>query len=318
MIKELRIEVNKRCNLACEHCYTEKTGKLLDIHLFEALINNSAERGVSSLSLTGGEPLLDLERTKALIRCGVDNQLRVRLNTNGWFLTEEIASSIKDVGLSEVQISLSYSTADAFDSFARRNGTFNRVIAAIQNSVNQELSTTIRFTLLSNNVRHLTQTYLLACKLRVNKFKVRRIVEVNGILDSSSKESELEMDQEIDCLSRQAMISQVPVEFSDGGESNFKSHKFFQRLECKCGVHAAFVSSDGLVSPCPFLREEPQFIAGSIKNQDLLEITQGPIFNNFIGNRASDSTCGNDEVGGCKAMSCCKSVNPLNSSLRVL
>src|SRR5437870_11987931 len=132
MLREVRIEVNSPCNFSCVHCYTDKRRTPLDEDHFARLIQEAAHRGVKSMSLTGGEPLLALERSLRLIRCGAESGLRVRLNTNGFLLNAEVISRLRSSGLDEAQISLNSADPDDFEDFVRRKGAFAAVIAGIR------------------------------------------------------------------------------------------------------------------------------------------------------------------------------------------
>src|SRR5689334_10342642 len=91
MIKELRLEVNKDCNYACVHCYTDKREhEWLSLDRIRALIAETAAGGGTDLSLTGGEPLLEWERVRDIAAEAKKAGLAVRMNTNGHLLTDRI------------------------------------------------------------------------------------------------------------------------------------------------------------------------------------------------------------------------------------
>ena len=89
------------CNLKCKHCWiapkyqTEKNvWPSLDFELFKDIITQGKELGLSSVKLTGGEPLIhpDIDKILDHIR---KEKLRLTIETNGIKCTPEIVGKIK-------------------------------------------------------------------------------------------------------------------------------------------------------------------------------------------------------------------------------
>lgn len=111
-IRYLRVSVTDRCNLRCRYCCPSIQFSPLshvDMISYEEvtrLAHLLAPKGVSSIRITGGEPLVrkNLDR---LIRClsqvpGIED---IALTTNG-LLLEETAESLAKAGLSRINVSL--------------------------------------------------------------------------------------------------------------------------------------------------------------------------------------------------------------------
>jgi radical SAM protein with 4Fe4S-binding SPASM domain len=303
MFEELRIEVNKPCNFACVHCYTDKHGPPgLPVEDFLQVIKEVASRGATDLSLTGGEPLLAGRRSLELIEAGAASGLRVRLNTNGFLLDEGLARQLKEAGLTEVQISLNSAEASDFDSFVQKQGAFEGVQRAVRASVDAGLFVSMRFTLMLLNCTQLVSTFRLAEAWGCHKFKVRALVQVNGIRESGWSLEQHTLQKALNELVSVADGSTVEVSIADDGlgitpaaESNCRKNF------CKCGDKALFVAADGQISPCPFLREETEYKLGNLKEDDLMHVYDTSMkLKEFIGNRVSELG-GNDCEDKCKA-----------------
>jgi radical SAM protein with 4Fe4S-binding SPASM domain len=303
MFQELRIEVNKACNFACVHCYTEKRGPegLPADHFVEA-IREAAQRGATDLSLTGGEPLLDLPRTRAMIAAGAEAGLRVRLNTNGWRLTQPVARDLKSCGLDEVQISLNSADATSFDRFVRREGAFERVEMSVRTAAQLGLWVTIRFTLMLLNHQQLVPTFRLAEEWGADRFKVRALVQVHGIREDGWASERDRLREAIDLLVAASTGSRLDVIVADDGiGADLPDDSRCRSLPCKCGANAIFVSADGRIAPCPFLREESEYWLGNLAEDDLFEIYHGSdSLREFIGAR-TDERGGNECTTTCRA-----------------
>jgi cyclic pyranopterin phosphate synthase len=135
-ITYLRVSVTDRCNLRCLYCMPEaglpwipKTD-VLTFEEIERIVRAAASVGVTSIRLTGGEPLVrrDLARLVARLAAipGIDD---ISLSTNGLLLAEQ-AADLARAGLRRVNVSLDSLRPDRFEAIARRPG-LDRVLAGI-------------------------------------------------------------------------------------------------------------------------------------------------------------------------------------------
>ncbi len=124
--RDLRISVTDRCDLRCTYCMPEEGLDWLDaqdqlsfeeiLQLTEVLVG----LGISSVRLTGGEPLMRprLDRLVAgLSDLGLGD---LSLTTNGTTLARH-AQALKDAGLNRVNISLDSLDAQRFARITRRD-----------------------------------------------------------------------------------------------------------------------------------------------------------------------------------------------------
>ena len=113
----LRLSLTARCNLACPYCQPdgEEAPDRLTTEQRLRVIEAACSLGVSSLRLTGGEPLLtpDLEELLeaiGLARRHTNSPLRdlsdIALTTNGLLLSPERAQRLRRAGLQRITISL--------------------------------------------------------------------------------------------------------------------------------------------------------------------------------------------------------------------
>ena len=132
----LRISVTDRCNIRCFYCMPAENvqfkprRELLTFEEIERFVRVVSPLGVNKIRLTGGEPLVrhDLVRlVEKLARIqGIQD---VALTTNG-ILLADVAQSLKDAGLSRVNISLDCLNEDTFFAISRRAG-LDQVLAGI-------------------------------------------------------------------------------------------------------------------------------------------------------------------------------------------
>lgn len=133
------IELTQGCNFKCNHCYnfdrqstsvtTVESGSL-EIERAEILIDELAEAGALYLNLSGGEVLLypHLER---VIKKGYENNLEVRLKTNGSLLTKSRCEKLKQAGLSGMDISLYGMSEESYSILTNSSKGFNQTLNGI-------------------------------------------------------------------------------------------------------------------------------------------------------------------------------------------
>jgi cyclic pyranopterin phosphate synthase len=126
-IGDVRVSVTDRCNFRCQYCMPAEGLPWLeraDILSFEEitrLVSILAPMGVSSVRLTGGEPLVrrDFPRLAAMLASvpGVDD---LSLTTNGYLL-ERDAAALVDAGIGRFNVSVDSLQRDRFFDMTRRD-----------------------------------------------------------------------------------------------------------------------------------------------------------------------------------------------------
>lgn len=113
--------INGRCNASCFYCpapQDESDGPQTNGIPFatpEDYAEYVAQFGFSGASISGGEPLLTLERTLSYLaavrrRCG--DAVHLWMYTNGTLLTREIAGELRDAGLGEIRFDIGATNYD--------------------------------------------------------------------------------------------------------------------------------------------------------------------------------------------------------------
>jgi len=137
-IDHLRWSLTVHCNLACRYCVPEGTGpshQIIDASFAFELVRWLSERhGVRHVRLTGGEPLLYPDLIPLLRRLASLSHLsEITLTTNGQALAQQ-AVSLREAGLSRINVSLDTLNPDRFTHVTRGGRvetTFHGIDAAI-------------------------------------------------------------------------------------------------------------------------------------------------------------------------------------------
>ena len=124
---DLRVSVTDRCNLRCTYCMPPEGldwipgDDLLSAAELVRVVRLAVDQGVQEVRFTGGEPLVrpDLEEIVAGV-ASLPDPPSLSLTTNGIGLTTR-AQSLKDAGLTRINVSLDTLDAERFRTLTRRD-----------------------------------------------------------------------------------------------------------------------------------------------------------------------------------------------------
>jgi cyclic pyranopterin phosphate synthase len=126
-IGDVRVSVTDRCNFRCQYCMPAEglpwleRAEILSFEEITRLVSLLARLGVSSVRLTGGEPLVrrDFPRLAAMLAAvpGVED---LSLTTNGYLL-ERDAAALVGAGIDRFNVSVDSLQRDRFFDMTRRD-----------------------------------------------------------------------------------------------------------------------------------------------------------------------------------------------------
>lgn len=149
-------EVTQACDMTCLHCRAcaqpLRSRQELSTTESENLLRQVRELEVPVFVLTGGDPLKRPD-IYHLVQYGTSLGLRVSLSPSATpLLTREALAMLKDSGLARLAISLDGSRAASHDAFRGVNGSFDRVLQAVQWAHELNLPVQINSTLSRHNL----------------------------------------------------------------------------------------------------------------------------------------------------------------------
>lgn len=156
-INSLYFYLTEGCNLACRHCWIaprlDTSGNrypILPVELFETAIREAKPLGLSSVKLTGGEPLLH-PRLTHLLEIVRQEELGLTLETNGLLCTPEIAAEIAKFPKRFVSVSIDGADAATHEWVRGVTGSFQSALQAVKNLVAAGIRPQIIFTVMRSN-----------------------------------------------------------------------------------------------------------------------------------------------------------------------
>jgi MoaA/NifB/PqqE/SkfB family radical SAM enzyme len=132
-----KLELTYACNLRCGFCYTDsprrtlqRTPELGDDE-WRRVVAEALELGIVEAVVTGGEPFLRRELTLEVVETLATAGVGVTLNSNGWFVDEEIAARLGALRGVTAHVSVDGARAGLHDSSRGVPGSWRRAIEGI-------------------------------------------------------------------------------------------------------------------------------------------------------------------------------------------
>lgn len=126
----LAVEITRRCNLKCKHCFIKKGKQEPDTDKLCSQLLKALKFGCKKVIITGGEPLLNKNLIR-ILRVLAERSVLTDLNSNLYALNKNLALELVEAGLGEVSVSI-YGNEDSHDWLTGVPGSFKRAIRGIE------------------------------------------------------------------------------------------------------------------------------------------------------------------------------------------
>ena len=176
-LNQIYFYLTEGCNLYCHHCWIEpkyQNGNYsypaLDLDLFRSILEQSKPMGLSSVKLTGGEPLLhpNIHEILELIRT---QDIRLTVETNGVLCTPELAQEMASCKKPFVSVSLDGADAETHERIRGVTGCFKSALDGIRNLVKAVFKPQIIMTIMHLNKDQMKAIVRLAESLGAGSVK---------------------------------------------------------------------------------------------------------------------------------------------------
>ncbi|QSX05398.1 radical SAM protein [Sedimentibacter sp. zth1] len=127
-----KFEITYTCNYKCKYCFISGSkNKVLRYKEIEKVLYELSLSGINELYLTGGEPFTHPDILKIIDYCSKLN-FKVIIQTNGFYITEEIAKILSSY--KNISISISFHSVDEnqFDNFTDTVGSYRKTLESIK------------------------------------------------------------------------------------------------------------------------------------------------------------------------------------------
>jgi radical SAM protein with 4Fe4S-binding SPASM domain len=269
VVRSLVLHVTEECNLRCKHCYfaaTDPQEKELSLKEFLSVIKQFADLGGESLLITGGEPLLQKQKLRAIIKEARTRKInRILVNTNGTLITDEDAAFFKE-NVVNVGVSIDGATVETHE-FIRGKGSYGKALNGIRALRRARINVVIGTTLMKPNLHEAPDVIRLAKRIDVPTVDFV-ILKPKG--RAKVNQSKLEFSVE-DLVSTMKSILETSKE--TGVKTSFEelqtsTRTFTRRDLCGAGLGLLGLAANGDVYPCDALHDE-HLKAGNIRKETL-------------------------------------------------
>jgi 12,18-didecarboxysiroheme deacetylase len=141
--------ITRKCNLKCVHCYAQAKDKDFENELStkegKNLLDDLAQFGVPVVLFSGGEPTIRKDLPE-LAAYAVEKGMRAVISTNGTLISQKMAQTLKEIGLSYVGISLD-GMEEINDRFRGVKGAYKGALEGIENCKEAGIKVGLRFTI---------------------------------------------------------------------------------------------------------------------------------------------------------------------------
>ena len=314
----IAINLTRRCNLACEHCYMDAEARLqggegeLTTDEVNGLLDEIASRSNETMVvLTGGEPLIrqDIE---ALVSHGNQLGLSVVIGTNGVLLNEQRVKSLKAAGAMGVGISLDSLDPASHDDFRGCRGSWEKTLNGMELCRRHELPFQVHFSVTEQNAHevqsmidftkaagaHVLNIFFLVCTGRgesmsdITPFRYEQVLQ--QLVETQEQTEDL-------IIRARCAPYYKRVAYQHNPDSPLTRAEGYEGGGCLAGIHYCRITPEGGVTACPYIPDED----GSIRESGFWQIwDNAPTFGQ-LRNPTLHGKCGQCEFqklcGGCRA-----------------
>ncbi|NOZ22370.1 MAG: radical SAM protein [Planctomycetes bacterium] len=156
------IELTRRCNLRCRHCYLGRSvcdprarQKELSAQQFLSIIDQIVDAQCLDLLITGGEPLLRQDFGE-IYQHAIEGGLLVTVFTNGTLITDETLDIFESLRPRGVEITLYGATETTYEKITRIPGSYRCCMEGIEKILDRGIRLALKTVLTTLNRHELT------------------------------------------------------------------------------------------------------------------------------------------------------------------
>ncbi len=280
-------EITMGCNMRCKHCGSSCENPLPDELTTEEaldLVDQIADLGLSWITLSGGEPFTRKDWHLIAKRLS-DKGVIPNIISNGWLVTDDIISKIKEAKVGTIAISLD-GLKDTHD-YIRKPGSYDRTISALQQFVGNEIVCGVVTTISNANIDQLRDLRKVLVGLKVPYWQVQiglpmgnfakekafalRPEQINDIIDfcyETAKGGEITL-YPADCIGYYNMKELETRKIAH------KTSSFPLWKGCNAGKRGFGILQNGDIMGCTSIRNK-EYIEGNVRITSLKEIWNSP------------------------------------------
>jgi len=195
-LRSLYFYIAGACNLACRHCWIAPgfdpdahSGKFLPLDLLKKAVHEAKPLGLSSVKLTGGEPMLHPE-FREIVSFLSKEGISFTMETNGTLITADNAELLKNSkAMSFVSVSIDGTDALTHDDLRGVKGSYTRAVKGIEHLVKAGYHPQMICTLHKGNLNQIDELVQFADNMGCGSIKFNHLQDVGRGADMAFAEA---------------------------------------------------------------------------------------------------------------------------------
>ena len=286
MLKEISIEIIRKCPNRCVHCSSlssEDCTEIIPFEIFKKVVDGAKNLGLKTICFSGGEPFLHPDIT-AMVQYVYRNGLQCYIYSSGIYMDSmKNRSSIPNKILESIQgkvtkiiFNIEATDEATYDAIMGTQGCMIYLKRSIESAIKVGIVVEGHFVPMKYNMNQLESVIDYCEKLGVNKVSFLRLVMHGRAL--SNKEKLILSDEEMERVNEQLM-------------KLHKSKSLYMRIgvpllgetkevHCEAANGKLNIRYDGNVYPCEVFKNNRITKLDEIKPDNIFEKTIEDIYNN--------------------------------------
>lgn len=286
MLKEISIEIIRKCPNLCLHCSSmahKQCEEILPYDKFKEVVSDAAKLGAKIICLSGGEPFLH-DSIVNMVKYIKKQGLECYIYTSGIVLDEfENPTSLSKNVLSEISeyvtkliFNIEAGTEHTYDKIMGTKNCFSKMQQSVICAVEVGIHTEAHFVPMNINVEEIDKVVTLCKNLHICKLSFLRLV-LHGRAKQNKEELELSEKKYLELKKHlQNIREQVDMEIRVGVPLLFDTSCY----KCEAAKGKLNIKYDGYVFPCEvFKNNSMEKSLGGVRPDNIYQKTLADIYN---------------------------------------
>lgn len=306
MLKEISIEITRKCTNNCVHCSsmsTEKCTEMLDFTKFKEIVSDAKKLGAKTICFSGGEPFLHKDIVE-MIRYVSSLKMQSYIYTSGIVfddnnertsLSREILSSISPY-VTKIIFNIEAANEKTYDLVMGTKGCFQYLLTSISEAKKCSILLEAHFVPMKVNINEIYDVVNLCEKKSISKLSFLRLV-THGRAKLNISHIELSND-EYNMIKNNLVLLKKHSKIDIRIGLPLELEKSCIKCEAACGK--LNINYNGIVFPCEVFKNdetgiiEKDLYPMSIYKKSLLEIYMNSDYLDLIRKKAMyfENGCG--------------------------
>ncbi len=274
-LNEITLELTQRCPNRCIHCSSlscPETTMQLPLSTVKEVIDDAAELGATTISISGGEPFLYPELLEVVDYIH-DHGLKTFIYSSGVTYVDEIPSNVPSevlkslVGkIEKLIINIEAADSKTYDEIMGTSfGGFEMMKQTIQNAIDLGIVVEAHMVPMKINYKSIPQVIELCKKLGVSLVSFLRLVNQGRTIEH--QKNTLLSDDEYDIV--YGMLLNYRDYYRTGIRLGIPFQSCSEKMNCMAGTVKLDIRYDGNVYPCEAFKDGMLYLSDVVNHDNV-------------------------------------------------